>query len=98
MLSASRGIVYSLLTVVFVLLLGIMALLWVANNRHQRLEDATTDLRRNLGQQESQIRDLQERLEDCDTNVAIAPTDTAWGATPPPTGSRVVRQAARWSP
>ena len=98
MLSASRSLVYSLLTVVFVLLLGIVALLWVANNRHQRLEDATTDLRRSLSQQESQIRDLRERLRNCDTHEAIAPGDTAWKATPQPNGSRGTRRAVRWLP
>ncbi|GAB3896728.1 hypothetical protein GCM10028825_43040 [Spirosoma agri] len=57
------------------------ALLAVAYNRHQRLEDATQDLRRNVTQQESQIKNLQQRLQDCDTVAASVPIDTAsgWG-------------------
>ncbi|GAB2600168.1 hypothetical protein [Spirosoma areae] len=78
MSAVSRGLVYSLLAVVLILLLGITALLGVAYNRHQRLEDATTDLRRNLTQQESKISELQERLEDCDTVQTGTPADTAW--------------------
>ncbi|WP_338872560.1 hypothetical protein WBJ53_28270 [Spirosoma sp. SC4-14] len=83
MQATSKGVVYSLLTVVVVLLLGIAALLGVANYRHQRLEDATQDLRRSISQQEGQIRNLQQRLEDCDTIDTITPVDTSWG-TPPP--------------
>jgi len=82
MQATSKGVVYSLLTVVVVLLLGIAALLGVANYRHQRLEDATQDLRRSLSQQEGQIKDLQQRLEDCDTIEATAPIDTSWDALP----------------
>lgn len=81
---------YSLLTVVIVLLLGILALLWVANQRHQRLADETNDLRRSLDQQNGKINQLQKRLEDCDTaDAATTPPDTAWSTAPtiPPTDS-----------
>lgn len=78
MSSAGRSVVYSLLTVVFVLLLGMGVLLWVANRRHQRLEDETADLRRSLHQQIGQIDGLRQRLEDCMTNNPNA-TDTALG-------------------
>lgn len=83
MASASRSVVYSLLTVVFVLLLGLLALVWVAYNRHQRLVDATLDLQRNLGQQQRQITALQKQLRDCDTlKAAPSPplTDTFWNS------------------
>ncbi|MBD2699108.1 hypothetical protein IC229_00550 [Spirosoma sp. BT702] len=79
--AVSRGVVYSLATAILVLLLCIMALLGVAYNRHQHLEDATIDLKRNLSKQETKIVELQERLEDCDTVAKVAPADTAW-ATP----------------
>lgn len=79
----TRGVVYSLLTVVFVLLLGIAALLWVAYNRHQRLENATIDLQRNVNQQESQIKNLQELLQDCDTVQRTVSPDTSWETVPP---------------
>lgn len=77
---ASKGVIYSLLTAVVVLLVGIAALVGVANYRHQRLEDATQDLRRSLTQQEGQIKNLQQRLEDCDTVNTASPVDTSWGA------------------
>ncbi|QIP12194.1 hypothetical protein G8759_05890 [Spirosoma aureum] len=92
MTAASRGVVYSLLTVVFVLLLGIAALLAVAYHRHQRLEDATQDLRRNLTQQEGQIKNLQQRLEDCDTVEVKAPVDTSWNSSSVSDSVRVVSQ------
>ena len=78
MSAVSRNIVYSLLAVVLVLLVGIAALLGVAYHRHQRLEDATIDLQRNLSQQEGKIKTLQQQLENCDTVQAFTPSDTAW--------------------
>lgn len=95
---ASRGIVYSLLTVVFVLLLGMAALLRVAYYRHQRLEDTTTDLQRNLSQQETQIKKLQRRLEDCDTLQASVPIDTSWGTVSSFDSVAVVQQASATLP
>ncbi|MFD2571108.1 hypothetical protein ACFSUS_10715 [Spirosoma soli] len=91
----SRGVVYSLLTVVVVLLLGITALLWVAYHRHQRLEDATIDLQRNVSQQKSQIRELQERLEDCDTIDTTPPADTSWNSIPAVDSASVI---SRYTP
>ncbi|WP_026308825.1 hypothetical protein [Spirosoma spitsbergense] len=82
MSTINRGIVYTLMIAVFVLLLGITALLGVAYNRHQRLEDVTIDLQRNLTQQEHTIVELQEKLEDCDTLQAIAPVDHSWDIQP----------------
>ncbi len=82
MSTISRGIVYTLTIAVFVLLLGITALLSVAYNRHQRLEDVTIDLQRNLTQQEHKIVELQEKLEDCDTLQALAPVSNAWDSQP----------------
>ena len=73
MRAVSRGIVYSLMAVVLILLVGIAALISVANHRHQQLEDTTIDLQRNLSQQERKIRDLQQRLENCDTIQAHHP-------------------------
>ncbi|GAB3999319.1 hypothetical protein GCM10028807_49190 [Spirosoma daeguense] len=82
MTAISRGFVYSLATAILVLLLCIMALLGVAYNRHQHLEDATIDLKRNLSKQESKIVELQGRLEDCDTISRVVPADTAWTSAP----------------
>ncbi|WP_461092046.1 hypothetical protein [Spirosoma gilvum] len=93
MSTVSRGVVYSLVAVVIVLLLGIMALLGVAYNRHQRLEDATIDLQRNLTQQENKITELQERLQDCDTTKATAPIDTSWNKPPADVSAKDVSQS-----
>jgi Tfp pilus assembly protein PilO len=82
MSTISRGIVYTLIAAVLVLLLGITALLSVAYNRHRRLEDVTTDLQRNLTQQEHKIVELEEKLEDCDTLQAVAPVDHSWDTQP----------------
>jgi hypothetical protein len=78
--AVSRGVVYSLLAVVVVLLLGIAALISVASQRNQRLEDATIDFQRNLNQKDGKIKDLQQRLENCDTVRATIPDDSGWGA------------------
>ena len=82
--SANRPIVYSLLAVVFVLLLGIMTMLWIASSRQQRLEDATLDLQRNMGAQKDQIDQLHKRLEDCNQADArsVTPVDTSWNQPP----------------
>ena len=80
--AVSRGVVYSLLAVVVVLLLGMAALVRVASQRNQRLEDATIDFQRNLNQKEGKIKDLQQRLENCDTVRATIPDDSGWGTTP----------------
>ena len=96
MSTINRGIVYTLVIAVFVLLLGITALLSVAYNRHRRLEDVTIDLQRNLTQQEHEIVELQEKLEDCDTLQAIAPVDHSWDTQPSSaqSGNKPVRTAS----
>ncbi|GAB3564183.1 hypothetical protein GCM10027578_09210 [Spirosoma luteolum] len=73
--AARQETVYSLLTVVFVLLLGIVALLWVAYNRHQHLADQTLELRRNLSEQKGQIDTLRDRLEKCNPDELLPTTD-----------------------
>lgn len=92
MSSVSRNTVYSLIAIVCVLLVGITALLGVAYNRHQRLEDRTIDLQRNISLQESQIRTLRQRLENCDTVKAVAPSHTAWNRDATLDSARVVSQ------
>jgi len=86
----NRSVVFSFLAVIVVLLFGIVALLCVAYYRHQRLADETTDLRRSLMQQEGQIKNLQSRLEDCDTVTRSAPTtiDSSWTTRPHPQSTR----------
>lgn len=73
----SRGVVYSLIVVVIVLLLGIVALLEVAYSRHKRLEDTTVDLERSLAQQRAKVARLRKMLADCDSLQAKTIHDTA---------------------
>ena len=74
----NRGVVYSLIVVVAVLLLGIVALLEVAYSRQRRLEDTTIDLQRSLSQQRGKVAKLQQMLAACDSlRVKILP-DTSW--------------------
>lgn len=68
------------------MLLGIAVLLSVASQRHQRLEDASIDLQRSLSQQEVRVKDLQQRLENCESIESATPADTGWGV-PTHTGS-----------
>lgn len=77
MSSISRSVVYSLLTVIFVLLLSIMIILSVAYQRYRRLDDQRVDLQRISFRQQNQIKDLTVRLEDCDTVRTNPPTDTS---------------------
>ncbi len=95
MSAVSRGVVYSLIAVVCVLLVGIMALMGVAYNRHRRLEDTTIDLRRSISQQAGQIKTLQKRLENCDTVQNTTPVDTAWRIGTTPDSASVVSQISR---
>ena len=95
MRAVSRGIVYSLMAVVLILLVGIAALISVANHRHQRLEDTTIDLQRNLSQQERKIRDLQQRLENCDTMQAATPVDSSWSTSATIESTSVAKKAIR---
>lgn len=73
MSSPSRGVVYSLLTVVFILLVGMMTILGVAYQRYQRFKDQAADLQRNLIEQKIRINDLQLLLKDCDTVQSVNP-------------------------
>ena len=80
MATENQRIVRTLLVAVVVLLAGIAALLWVAYNRHQRLIDEAQDLRRNLHQKSSQIKQLENRLQNCDTVQTVV--DSSWGGQP----------------
>lgn len=71
---ANRQLVYSCLTIVFVLVLGVTGLLNVSHNRSQHLQDQAIDLRRNLFQKDQKIKILEERLKDCDTLEAASST------------------------
>ncbi len=79
---ARHEIIYSLLTIVFILLVGIAGLLRVAYKRHQHLADQTLELRHSLDQQNSQINNLKERLEKCDSLESRLYNETSWSTSP----------------
>lgn len=79
---ARHETIYSLLTIVFVLLVGIAGLLRVAYKRHQHLADQTLELRHSLNQQNSQINNLKERLEKCDSLDSRPGNDNSWSTSP----------------
>lgn len=83
---------YSLITVVVVLLLGIAAILGVSYHRHQRLQDAAIDLQRSISQQEGQIKALRQKLDDCDTVESAVPNDSGWSVTERVDSVRVASQ------
>ena len=95
MSSTNQPVIHSLLTVVFVLLLGMVVMLGVAYQRQQHLEDQGTDLQRNFSRQEIQIKNLQGRLEDCDTVRNTTPVDTSWRTLSTPGPVRVLSQITR---
>ncbi len=57
-------------------------MLSVADQRHQRLEDQATDLKRHLFRQQRQIRTLKERLQDCDSTRTDRSVSTSWRQLP----------------
>jgi hypothetical protein len=59
-----------------------MAMLSVADQRHQRLEDQATDLKRHLFRQQRQIRNLKGQLKDCDTVYSDRSVSTSWNSLP----------------
>ena len=73
MLSESRGVIYTLFVAIVGLLVGISALLWVANTRRQRLEDETNDLYERLLKQTNSVRALQRQLDTCKGEQTPAP-------------------------
>ncbi|QJW91424.1 hypothetical protein HNV11_19595 [Spirosoma taeanense] len=77
--STSQRAIYSLLTVIVVLLVGIMALLQVADRRHQRLEDEAQDLRQTIARQKRRIDDLTQQLR-VSRAATTAPIDSLPGA------------------
>lgn len=74
----NRGIVYSLVVAVVLLLIGIAALLRVTHNRYQLFSDEAADLRHHLINQTLLINNLRRRLADCDSIANPLATDTLW--------------------
>ena len=85
------------MTVVLMLLLGIVAMLNVAYQRHQRLEDQATDLKRHLFRQQRQIRTLKGQLEDCDTTRTERSVSTYWNSLPASVPLRELSEMTRRS-
>ncbi|MBC3787614.1 hypothetical protein [Spirosoma utsteinense] len=82
--STNRSIVYSLLTVVLILLVGMMAMLGVAYRRYQHVDDQRAELQRTLIQQERRIRQLQKQLHKYRAMQPTARPDTLTDTHPVP--------------
>lgn len=77
MVSLRRELVYSLLIAICLLIVGLIALLWVANTREHHYQDELSDLRRVMAAQKAEIQALHQRLE---SNGSTA--DSTWNDWP----------------
>lgn len=77
MVSLRRGLVYSLLLAVGLLLAGLAGLLWVANTRERHYQDELDDLRRSLMSRNAEIKQLRQQIQQ-----PRPLPDTAWSDWP----------------
>ena len=81
MISLKRGLVYSLLLSVGLLVAGLVTLLWVTNAREQHYRDELGDMRRSLDE-------CNEKLNGQKAVTAPAVSDTSWGTWPADTAPK----------
>jgi cell division protein FtsL len=74
MASGNRGLVWSLITAIIVLLLGLMGLLYVSYSRDQQYQSEIQDLRYKLTEKHNQLELLRNQLPQ----RPVVP-DTSWG-------------------
>lgn len=77
MSSVGRGVVWSLLTAIVILLVGLMGLLYISYRRDQRYQSEIESLRLKLREKEVQM----DRLRGRSQLPTIAP-DTSWNTAP----------------
>jgi cell division protein FtsL len=77
MASGNRGLVWSLITAIIVLLLGLMGLLYVSYSRDQQYQSEIQDLRYKLTEKHNQLESLKNQLPQ-----RPAVPDTSWGVSP----------------
>jgi|GEM_PF-5151591 len=77
--SAGRGVVWSLLTAIVILLLGLMGLLYVAYNRDKQYQTEIQNLRHKIAKRDAQIEELQNQIRP-----QLPQSDTSWTTSPDP--------------
>lgn len=75
MISLKRGLVYSLLLSIGLLVAGMVTLLWVTNAREQRYQDELGDMRRSLSE-------CNDKLNQQKAIKTTAAADSSWGSWP----------------
>lgn len=75
--SAGRAIVWSLLTAIVILLLGLMGLLYVAYNRDKQYQTEIQNLRHKIAKKDAQIEELQNQIRP-----QTPKADTSWTISP----------------
>jgi hypothetical protein len=73
MSTSRRGVVWSLLTAILILLAGVMGLLYISYNRDKQYDSEIRALRYKLTEQEAEIELLQNKLKR-----SVPPADTSW--------------------
>lgn len=78
MIFLKRGLVYSLLLSIGLLVVGLVTLLWVANAREQRYQDELGDMRRSLAECTEKLnqRKAVETTVAADSSLGGWPADT----------------------
>jgi cell division protein FtsL len=80
--SAGRSIVWSLLTAIVILLIGLMGLLYVSYSRDKQYANEIQDLRHKMAEKDAQIDGLKTRLREPasrrDTLRTSTPTNDSW--------------------
>lgn len=79
MSSAGRGVVWSLLAAIVILLLGIVGLLYVAHNRDKQYQAEIQNLRHKMAKKDAQIEELQNPVRP-----HLSKPDTSWTISPEP--------------
>ncbi len=77
--SAGRGVVWSLLAAIVILLLGIVGLLYVAYNRDKQYQAEIQNLRQKIVKKDAQIEELQNPIRQ-----QLLKPDTSWTIGPDP--------------
>ena len=80
--SGGRSIVWSLLTAIVILLVGVMGLLYVSYYRDRQYESEIQNLRHKVAEKDAQIEELQKQFrqqtEAADSMQTTPPTAHSW--------------------
>jgi hypothetical protein len=71
MSNPTKGLVYSLLTAIGLLVMGLAVLIWVDSRRVRRYTNEIQDLHYRLDSQEVELRRLRKQLEQTDVSAHV---------------------------